>query len=109
MSERDTAPQQEAPLHLLRRGEQLTIHARATQATIAVTDRRLVVADEDRVLLDLAFSDIRRVQFDIERGRTGTLVIVPERPADEPRVLDVAPNDLEAVAAALVRIGERLG
>ena len=53
-------------------------------------------------------SSVRRVQFDIEKARPATLVIVPERPDDPPQVLAVPADHYEAVAAALVTIGIRL-
>ncbi len=70
-------------------------------ATLLVTDRRVVVAQEDRVALDISFDALRRIQFDVERRRPATLVIVPEHPADEPQVLAIPPERYEAIAAAL--------
>jgi hypothetical protein len=108
MSEREEAETTRGVLHLLQPGEELTIHAGTARGTIAVTDRRLIVTDGGRTVLDLAFADVRRLQFDIERGRPATLVVVPEHPSDEPRVLDVPRDGYEAVATAFVRIGQRL-
>lgn len=87
-----------------------TVHAvaRATDAVLAVSDRRVVVADPDRLLLSLRIEALRRVQFDIEKARPATLVIVPESPNDEPQVLTVPPHRLREVATLLAIIGERL-
>jgi hypothetical protein len=53
---------------------------------VALTDRRLLVTDTQRVALNVAIDEIRRVQFDIERQRPATLVIVPEHPRDQPQI-----------------------
>lgn len=37
--------------------------------------------------LDVSIDNLRRVQFDIERERPATLVVVPQQPTDEPQVL----------------------
>ena len=67
-----------------------------------------MVAQEARVALDIAFSGLRRIQFDVERQRPATLVIVPEHPADEPQVLAIPPERYEAIASALTIIGRQL-
>jgi hypothetical protein len=51
---------------------------------------------------------VRRIQFDIERTRPATLVIVPEHPAQEPQVLAIPNTELSQAAAALSFIGERI-
>lgn len=48
---------------------------------------------------------IRRVQFDIERSRPATLVIVPEMSHHEPQVLAIPPAEYRAAADALVALG----
>jgi hypothetical protein len=95
-------------LHSLAEGEVVQVHTRTPDALIAVTDRRLVVANDDRTLLDIGFPQLRRVQFDIERGRHATLVIVPEHVGDEPQVLTVPVDHLREVAEALALVGEKL-
>jgi hypothetical protein len=75
---------------------------------IAVTDHRLILADNRRTILDVPFSGLRRIQFDIERGRAATLVIVPEHISDEPQVLAVPIPRLREVAGTLAVVGERL-
>jgi hypothetical protein len=47
-------------------------------------------------------------QFDIERGRPATLVIVPEHITNWPRVLSIPMETLREVALVLARVGERL-
>jgi hypothetical protein len=54
------------------------------------------------------FDQLRRIQFDIERTRPATMVIVPEQPRDEPQVLAVDPDEFDAVAKALATIDRRL-
>ena len=73
-----------------------------------ITDRRLAVASVVRLMLDVPIDNVRRIQFDIERLRPATLVVVPEHPADEPQVLAVQPEEYRGVAEVLVVLGERL-
>ncbi len=95
-------------LRRLEPGETVQAVARAASASLLVTDRRLAVADEDRLALDIPFDGLRRIQFDIERSRPATLVIVPEHPANEPQVLAVPPDRFDEVTRALALIGSRL-
>ena len=76
----------ETPLPL-EPGEQVQVVARTDSARLALTDQRLIVVVDDRVTLRVPFEGLRRIQFDVERTRPATLVIVPERPSDEPQVL----------------------
>jgi hypothetical protein len=90
---------------VLEPGERVRLKALATDAILAVTDRRLVVAAPSRLALAIQFEGVRRVQFDIERNRPATLVIVPELAHHEPQVLAIPPHQYEATAAALVAVG----
>ena len=94
--------------HVLQPGEVVQSQAVAGQAIIAVTEQRLVVAESDSVVLDVPFSELRRIQFDIERGRDATLVIVPEHISNWPRVVSVPVSALRETSATLARIGERI-
>ena len=105
----DRAPDLEPHLlHALEPGEQLRARARATDAVLAVTDRRLVVAADKRIALAVPLGDVRRIQFDIERSRPATLVIVPESAHHETQVLSIPPEHYQATAEALVVIGLEL-
>jgi hypothetical protein len=95
-------------LRLLKPGETLRAHARAVEANISATDERLIVVANDRVVIDLGYERLRRIQFDLERTRPATLVIVPELPADPPQVLGIPLNEVGGVAAILAVLGERL-
>lgn len=95
-------------LHVLEPGEELRAQAWASDAILAVTDRRLVVAATERVALNVPFQNLRRIQFDIERDRPATLVIVPEIAHHEPQVLSMPPERYPEAAEALVLIGQRL-
>jgi len=88
--------------------ERIQARARAGDTEIVVTDRRLAVGSVDRLTLDIGLDGLRRIQFDIERDRPATLVVVPELSNHEPQVLAVRPVDYPAVAQALVYIGQRL-
>jgi hypothetical protein len=96
------------PPHILQPGEVLETQAAAQDALIAVTNQRLIVTEGERIVLDIPFSELRRVQFDIERGRRATLVFVPEHVAHEPRVVAVPHAALKDTAVALALVGERL-
>lgn len=92
---------------LLRAIAQEDIRARATADghVLTLTDDRLTVGTGDVVRLDVPIEDIRRIQFDIERDRPATLVIVPDLPSSEPQVIMVQPEDYGGVASALVALG----
>jgi hypothetical protein len=89
-------------------GERVRIQARSTDAVLAVTDRRLVVASPHRIALAVPIAGLRRIQFDIERHRPATLVIVPEQASYEAQVLSIPPEHYAAAAEALVAIGHEL-
>jgi hypothetical protein len=84
--------------------EVVRYRADADDAVLAVTDRRVVVATPHRLALAMPISDLRRIQFDIERGRPATMVMVPELSHYEAQVLTVRPGQYEAMAGALVTI-----
>jgi hypothetical protein len=95
-------------LHRLEPDEAVHVVADAVGAKILVTDRRLAIAAEDRITLDITFGGLRRIQFDIERSRPATLVIVPEHPSHEPQVLAIPPERYDEVTTALAIVGRRL-
>jgi hypothetical protein len=95
-------------LHLLQPDEKLHVETRAADARLVLTDRRVVVADEERVSLDVAYEALRRVQLDVERDRPATLVIVPHDPRHQPQVLMIPPSEYGSVAQAVALIGARL-
>lgn len=88
--------------------EQLRVKARALDAILAVSDRRLIVASRERVILSVSFNELRRIQFDIERDRPATMVIVPEEAHHEPQVLAIPPEEFSATAEALALIGRQI-
>jgi len=89
---------------LLEPGEQLYAQAEATDASMLVTDRRVAVAVNERLTMAVPFEDLRRIQFDVERDRHATLVLVP---ADPPQVLVIPPDQYAAVGEAIALIGQR--
>ena len=95
-------------LRWLEPGETVQVLARASDTSLLVTDRRVAVAEGDRVALDVPIKGLRRIQFDIERERPATLVIVPDHPAHEPRVIAVPPERFDEITRALAFIGSRL-
>jgi hypothetical protein len=96
-------------VRILGDGEELVVSARARDADMVVTSARIAVATDDgRVAMDLPIEDVRRIQFDIERTRPATLVIVPDESAREPQVLTIPSEQLDAAAQALAFIGKRL-
>ena len=95
----------------LEAGEALQATARGMDAILAVSDRRLIVTSRERIALfhlDVPFEALRRIQFDIEKRRPATLVIVPEEPRDEPQVLAIPPEEIRGITSALALIAERL-
>ena len=94
-------------LRLLAPDEMVEVQAPAGDALVVVTDRRLAVANTERLMLDIPIEGLRRIQFDIERKRPATLVIVPEQRDYDPQVLAIDPSGFEAIARALVTVGLR--
>jgi hypothetical protein len=95
-------------LHILQPDEELAVQARAMDGLVAGTNRRLVVTSEGRIRLDVAYEEVRRVQFDIERGRPATLVIVPDEPSHPPEVLAIPASEYENAARLLAIVGLRI-
>ena len=94
--------------HILRPGEVVETQAVVEGSAIAVTRERLIVVEGDKTVLDIPFDELRRIEFDIERGRDATLVIVPEHISNWPRIVSVPVGYLRETAAVLTRIGERI-
>ena len=94
-------------LRLLAPDEMVEVQAPAGDALVVVTDRRLAVANAERLVFDVPIEGLRRIQFDIERKRPATLVIVPEQREYDPQVLAIDPSGFEAIARALVTVGLR--
>lgn len=93
----------------LKPGERLDLVIHLADVTVAVTEHSLIVGALTGRMLDIRFSELRRIEFDIERARPATLIIVPERPSDPPQVLAVEPEQYFDVASLVVLIGHRLG
>src|ERR671917_1067444 len=87
-----------------------TVHsfAPASDARVLVTNRRLAVIRGSKVILDIPFERLRRVQFDIERERPATLVLVPQHASDEPQVLTIPSESYGEVARGLAIVGQKL-
>ena len=95
-------------LQLLEAGEHVRLHAEGTDASLIVTDRRVVVVRNRRLVLAVPFDGLRLVQFDVERSRPASLVLVPDRLADEPQVLMIPPHQYPAVGEAVALIAQRI-
>ena len=99
----------ESLARLLHPDEEVQVEAQGEGTMLVVTDRRLaVVSRPGRADLDIPFEDLRRIQFDIERRRPATLVIVPEHRENHAQVLAIPPEQYAAVGEALAAIGRRL-
>ena len=101
-------PRDHPALQALEPGETVETIVEATETRILVTNRRIAVAQQERLALDIRLDEVRRIQFDIERDRPATFVIVPEHPSHEPQVLAIPPATYHAIGAALAYIGQRL-
>ena len=88
--------------------EEIRVRVSAGDSVVILTDKRLAIASQDNLALDVPLENLLRIEFDIERGRGATLVIFPMQPEDMPQVVMVPASDYEAVAQALVVIGRRL-
>lgn len=75
---------------------------------VVVTDRRLAVTDDQRIALNVDLREVRRIQFDIERERPATMVIVPDNPRHQAQVITVPPEQYDAVGTALAYVGRTI-
>ena len=92
----------------LGRDERIEVHAKAVDASLVLTDRRLVVVTDQRLMVDVPIERVRRIEFDIEKGRPATLVVVPEWPSDPPQSLAIPVDQYGPIANLLTLIGSRL-
>jgi predicted membrane GTPase involved in stress response len=88
--------------------EDILAQASADGHVIVVTNDALTVASHDRLRLDVPIEEVRRIQFDIERERPATLVIVRDAPSSEPQVIMVQPDEYERVGHALAVLGMKM-
>jgi hypothetical protein len=95
-------------LHILQPDEELHVQARAMDGIVAVTNRRVVITSNERVTMDVHYGELRRIQFDIERGRPATFVVVPDDPSNPPEVLAIPASEYENTARVLALIGQRI-
>jgi hypothetical protein len=95
-------------LRVLEPNERVHTLIPAAAAHIVVTDRRIAIGTEERLHLDTEIAGVRRIQFDIERDRPATLVIVPDHPTQEPQVIAIPPEQYQSVGEALAFIGVQL-
>lgn len=81
----------------------------AVGARLTITENRLTVTQTSgHVLLDMAMSELRRIQFDIERTRPAALVIVPEHTRHEAQVLGIPPESYDEACRGLAYVGARI-
>ena len=89
-----------------------TVHSvvEAIGATLSISDQRMQVSipGVQRLQLDMPLSDLRRIQFDIERDRPATMVIVPIHVHNTPQVLAIPAAQYDLAARGLAHIGRFL-
>ena len=88
--------------------ETVEVHAKALDASLVLTNKRLVVATDTSLVVDVPIEMVRRIQFDIEKARPATFVVVPEWPSNPPQSLAIPPEEYDTVAKLLTLIGTRL-
>jgi hypothetical protein len=88
--------------------ELIDVHTRALDANLVLTNKRLVVTTDAKVVVDVPIEMVRRIQFDIEKARPATFVVVPEWPSNPPQSLAIPPEEYDTVAKLLTHIGTRL-
>jgi hypothetical protein len=103
-----SGPTVEAWSDLLHTDEELQAEAKADDGAIAVTHRRVVIRRGTRVALDAPVEGLRRIQFDVERNRPATMVIVPNEPGRAPQVLAIPVDQLDGAARLMAIVGRRL-
>jgi hypothetical protein len=79
-----------------------------TDARLVLTDRRVLVTQNARIILDVPIGNLRLVEFDVERQLPARVIIVPEHPRDPPRELAVEPQQYDEVASLLAKLGPQI-
>jgi hypothetical protein len=79
----------------------------AIGARLSISDQRMTVSlpELGKVLMDMPLEDLRRVQFDIERDRPATMVIVPHQGDHQLQVLAIPRDEIETAAVGLGMVG----
>jgi hypothetical protein len=85
--------------------ERVQHQAEAGEAMLVLTDFRLLLVNDDGIRLSTSFDGLRRIQFDLERDRPATLVIVPHSRLEAPQVIEVELEAFDAIARALMLLG----
>jgi hypothetical protein len=93
---------------LLDPGEEVEHEIAVGDQTVAVTSNRIAIIEADRVSLSISIDDIKRIELDIERDRSGMLVIVPDENIDHPGVLTFDRDGCAPASIVLVTVGRRL-
>ena len=75
---------------------------------LTVTNRGVRLDRDERLVFELLFRGLRRIQLDIEQDRPATFVLVPHRAAHPPQVLSISPEHYGAAGTAISIIGRRL-
>jgi len=94
---------------LLLDGELVEAEVEAEDASILITDRRVLVIHGRAITMNCPISRLRRIQLDVERGVPATMAIVPEDLTVVPQILRLADSSLVTAAAAVGLVGARLG
>ena len=89
-------------------GEQVRNIVEGIEGRLVLTDRRVFVAENGRITLDVPIDRLRLVEFDLETRRPATVIIVPEDPRDPPRQLAIEPQQYDEVASLLAQLGPRI-
>lgn len=95
-------------MSLLQPQEHVLAHVRSTEGRLAVTDRRILVIDGGRLALNVGVERVRRIEFDVDKGRPATMVIVPEDAEHGPQVLSIPESGLQGASSVLAVFAERL-
>ncbi len=93
--------------HLVRAlgGEEVTTGAELDEVTVALTPSRLVVADPQRLRLDLPLAQLHRVQLVVESDRPGLLTFVPVNDRYPAVLVSVPREQFEEAGEVVMAIG----
>lgn len=86
-------------------GESVTAGVELDEVTVALTPSRLLVADPQRLRLDVPLAELHRVQLVVESDRPGLLTFVPVNDR-HPAVLVIVPRErFEEAGEVVMAIG----
>jgi hypothetical protein len=89
-------------------GEDMLAAVQLDDVLVALTASRLLVADRQRIRLDMPLDELHRVQLVVESDRPGLLTLVPTTDRYPAELVSVPLQRLEDVGQVVMAIGRKV-